>query len=139
MADTLSREERSVRMSAIRGRNTKIEREIRRALTSAGFRYRLDVRKLPGRPDIVLARHRAVIFVHGCFWHRHANCSVASNPRSNRAFWREKFAVNVRRDRRVQRELRAMGWRVLVVWECSLGNRTRRERRIRRLLADLTT
>lgn len=107
-------------MAGIKGRDTKPELLLRRALHRAGFRFRLHVRDLPGRPDVVLPRHRVAILVHGCFWHRHSGCHWCSTPDSNRPFWTEKFARNVERDLRAREELRAAGWRVAVVWECSL-------------------
>ena len=105
-------------MSRIRGRDTAPERAVRSALHRAGFRFRLNVEGLPGRPDVVLPRYRTVVFVHGCFWHRHAGCRNATRPSSNRDFWLAKFADNVRRDRRNVTALRKDGWKVLVVWEC---------------------
>lgn len=119
MADFLSPEARSERMSRIRAKDTAPEVALRKALHALGFRYRLHA-KLSGKPDIVLPRHKAVVFVHGCFWHRHAGCKVASTPKSNVAFWQEKFDRNVQRDARVQGELEAAGWRVLIAWECEL-------------------
>lgn len=108
-------------MSGIRGKDTRPELLVRRALHRAGLRFRLaSGRTLPGRPDIVLPRHRAAIFVHGCFWHRHPGCAFAYTPKSNRRFWLRKFAENVERDERNLRALRRLGWRTFVVWECSL-------------------
>lgn len=107
-------------MSAIRGGNTAPEMAVRRALHAAGLRYRLHQRTLPGRPDIVLPRYRAAVFVHGCFWHRHPGCPFATNPRTNVAFWEHKFAGNVERDLRQQQNLTKLGWRVFVVWECEV-------------------
>ncbi|MEY3027033.1 MAG: hypothetical protein RLZZ238_1930 [Planctomycetota bacterium] len=120
-------------MARIRGTNTKPEVLVRSALHRAGFRFRLHGRGLPGRPDIVLPKHRTVVFVHGCFWHRHG-CTLSSEPRTRRAFWRAKFDANVERDRRNARALRRLGWRVLTVWECSLRTAPRRERAIAGLL-----
>ena len=111
-------------MSKIRGRDTSPELALRRALHSLGLRFRVHA-ALPGKPDIVLPRHKAVVFVHGCFWHRHEGCKVASNPKSNTAFWEEKFERNVARDRRVAGQLEAAGWRVLVSWECELTGKGR--------------
>lgn len=122
MADTLSPGERSERMSRIRGKDTAPELALRKALHALGLRYRLHA-KLPGKPDIVLPRHSAVVFVHGCFWHRHRGCRIATTPKSNTAFWREKFDRNVARDKRVRRQLRAAGWRVFVAWECQLSGK----------------
>lgn len=136
MADTLTKAERSALMSRIRGTDTKPEVLVRSALHRAGFRFRLHSRALPGRPDIVLPMHRTVIFVHGCFWHRHG-CSLASEPASRKAFWREKFARNVARDKRTAAALRRAGWRVLTVWECTLRTKIRREQAIARLLSKI--
>lgn len=127
MADTLTKAERSALMARIRGTNTKPEVLVRSALHRAGFRFRLHTQGLPGRPDIVLARHGVVIFVHGCFWHRHG-CTLSSEPRTRQRFWREKFDRNVARDARNARELRKLGWRVLTVWECALRTQAKRER-----------
>ena len=129
MTDRISKEHRSWNMSRIRSKDTKPELLLRSMLFAEGYRFRLDgkVSKriykkgvLPGKPDIVLAKYRTVIFVHGCFWHRHENCSKASTPKSNTEFWVAKFAKNVRRDRENIRELRKLGWKVIVVWECEL-------------------
>ncbi len=108
-------------MSGIRGGDTKPELLVRSFLHRAGLRFRVQVRSLPGRPDIVLRRHRTVVLVHGCFWHRHPGCRYATTPATNRAFWRIKFAENVARDTLKLRELRKLGWRPLVVWECQLS------------------
>jgi DNA mismatch endonuclease, patch repair protein len=107
-------------MAANRRRDTKPELLVRRHLHALGFRYRIDVRKLPGSPDIVLRRYNAAIFVHGCFWHRHEGCLYATVPKSNAAFWQDKFTRNKDRDRRAIHDLRDLGWRVAVVWECTL-------------------
>ena len=133
MADTLSKAERSALMARIRGTNTKPEVLVRSALHRAGFRFRLHNRSLPGRPNIVLTKHRTVVFVHGCFWHRHG-CSLASDPSTRKAFWRDKFARNVARDKRTAAALRRAGWRVYTVWECSLRTNARREKAIARLV-----
>ncbi|WP_338062891.1 very short patch repair endonuclease [Sphingosinithalassobacter portus] len=115
---------RSRMMSAIRGKNTKPELLLRRALHSAGLRYRLHGAALPGKPDLVFAKYRAVVFVHGCFWHRHEDCRFATVPATRPEFWRAKFSANVRRDARNAAELLDMGWRVAVVWECALKDRS---------------
>lgn len=106
-------------MSGIRGRNTKPEMQLRRALHALGFRYRLQG-KLTGRPDLVLPRYHAVLFVHGCFWHRHPGCRYTTTPDTNASFWSAKFSDNVQRDQRNQDRLRAEGWRIGIVWECAL-------------------
>jgi DNA mismatch endonuclease, patch repair protein len=118
MADIVDAPTRSRMMSGIRGRNTTPELTVRRFLHGRGFRYRLHVAGLPGRPDIVLPRHRVVIEVRGCFWHRHPGCRFAVMPSSNRDFWAEKLNRNVERDARNRGALVAAGWRVLVIWEC---------------------
>ena len=110
-------------MAAIRSNDTLPELALRKALHALGLRYRVNDRRLPGKPDIVFPRHRAVVFVHGCFWHRHADCKVASTPKSNTGFWLDKFAKNVARDERTGISLCAAGWRIFVAWECELGSR----------------
>lgn len=120
MTDTLSRKQRSANMSRVRSGDTKPEWILRCGLHRLGFRYRLGNRRLPGRPDLVFPKYQAAVFVHGCYWHRHPGCKDASTPKSNVAFWTAKFAENVERDRRKERELQDLGWRVLVVWECEL-------------------
>lgn len=111
-------------MSAIRGADTEPERIVRSFLHREGLRFRKNVKQLPGRPDVVLTKHRAVVFVHGCFWHQHKGCKRATQPRSNVAFWVTKFAANKARDRRANRTLIRLGWRVFIVWECELSPRT---------------
>jgi DNA mismatch endonuclease (patch repair protein) len=108
-------------MSGIRGTNTSPEIAVRKHLFASGFRYRLHDRNLPGRPDIVLSHLRSAVFVHGCFWHRHSRCKYSYNPKSNVAFWKEKFLSNVTRDRQVRKQLRHSGWRVHVIWECEVN------------------
>ena len=127
MVDSLTPKERSERMAKIRSSNTLPELALRRELHRLGLRFTLGNRQLPGKPDIVLPRHKAVVFVHGCFWHRHQGCRIATTPKSNAAFWQEKFDRNVARDRRVVAELVRTGWRVFVAWECGLqaGSRAR--------------
>ncbi len=116
--DRLTPGERSKLMSRVRAVNTKPELAVRRLLYALGFRFRLHRSDLPGCPDIVLPGRRKVIFVHGCFWHRHPRCRRATMPKTRPDFWAHKFKQNRERDKRQQRELRRMGWDVLVVWEC---------------------
>lgn len=123
MTDFLSAAERSERMSRIKSRDTKPEIALRRSLHRLGLRFRLGGAGLPGRPDIVFPKYRTVVFVHGCFWHRHHGCRVASTPKSNTQFWEEKFARNIERDLRVVGDLQFRGWKVVIVWECELGSR----------------
>ncbi|MDD9732315.1 very short patch repair endonuclease [Mameliella sp. AT18] len=120
MADIVDAATRSRMMSEIRGKNTRPELLLRKALHRAGFRFRLHDAALPGKPDIVLPKYRVVIFVHGCFWHRHQGCHWCSVPGSNADFWSSKFEKNVERDRRHVAQLRQAGWRVGTVWECAL-------------------
>lgn len=115
-------------MSGIRGANTKPERVVRSFLHGRGLRFRLHRKDLPGRPDIVLPKFRTVVFVHGCFWHRHPGCRLAYQPKSNREFWAGKFEQNVARDARRFTQLEAIGWRVLVIWECQVTDRPTLER-----------
>lgn len=130
--DTLSPIERSERMSRIRSKDTGPEVTVRRMLHRRGYRFRLHRRDLPGRPDIVLPKYQSVIFVHGCFWHRHpdSNCRLARFPKSRRDFWEPKFTANQERDFRNQIKLQESGWRVLVVWECELSNKEQLENKI---------
>lgn len=120
MADIVDKATRSRMMAGIGGKNTKPEMVLRRALHARGFRYRLHVASLPGRPDIVLPKHQAVILVHGCFWHRHPGCRFATTPATRPDFWLEKFRQNIIRDQRNLAALRDQGWRVATVWECDL-------------------
>ncbi|MBI3944957.1 MAG: DNA mismatch endonuclease Vsr [Armatimonadetes bacterium] len=124
MADTLSKEQRSVLMSKVRGADTKPEWILRCGLHRLGLRYRLRNKHLPGNPDLAFPRHGTVVFVHGCFWHRHAGCKDASMPKGNQSFWTRKFAENTERDARAVEALERQGWNVLVVWECDLMKRT---------------
>jgi DNA mismatch endonuclease, patch repair protein len=110
-------------MRRVRSNNTRPELIVRKMLHRAGFRFGLKNGNLPGKPDIVLPKYRAAIFIHGCFWHRHKRCKEAAMPASNNSYWRIKLEGNARRDLRVQRELRHLGWRVFIVWECQLSVR----------------
>ena len=116
----MTKEERSVRMSHIHSASTKPEQKLRHALWSHGFRYRVNDKKLPGKPDIVLAKYRSVVFVHGCFWHGHKGCKTSHIPETNTEFWTTKISRNKQRDQEVWRQLEAKGWSVIIVWECEL-------------------
>ena len=127
MSDKLSKKERSWNMSRIKSGNTKPELIVRSLLHRLGYRFRLHgkVAKkyyskgiLPGKPDIILAKYNTVIFVHGCFWHRHENCKFAYDPKSRISFWNNKFTENTKRDKLVTQQLKEMGWKVMIIWEC---------------------
>lgn len=119
MADVLTKEQRQLNMRNIKGKDTKPEILLRCALHARGLRYRLHCRELPGSPDLVFPKYRAVVFVHGCFWHRHG-CKYTSTPSTRRDFWEQKFLQNVKRDEKAVKELEQMGWRVFIVWECQI-------------------
>ena len=135
MVDRISREHRSWNMSRIRSRDTNPELTVRSVLHRLGYRFRLHKPTLPGKPDIVLPKHHAVLLVHGCFWHRHPRCQFAYSPKSNQAFWMTKFSQNIARDVRNKRALRKMGWRVLVIWECQTTDSITLARRLQRFLS----
>ena len=118
MPDIMTADQRSERMGRVKSKDSKAELRVRSLVHGLGFRFRLHGRMLPGKPDIVLPRHRKVILVHGCFWHRHGVCRSLSVPTNNADFWREKFAKTIERDKRNIEELCGMGWNVLVIWEC---------------------
>ena len=122
MADRLSREKRSWNMSHIRNKDTEIEVKVRKYLFSKGFRYRKNDSRLPGKPDVVLPRYKTVIFVHGCYWHRHPGCKNCTTPSTNTAFWLEKFDKNIKNDAKHKAELEKAGWKVVVLWECEIEN-----------------
>lgn len=121
--DVHSPEQRSFNMSRIRGKDTRPEMMVRRWLWVNGYRYRLHRIDLPGKPDIVLPKYRAAIFVHGCFWHRHG-CSMTTTPESRKDFWLAKFSDNISRDKRNVEALLEKSWRVMVIWECSLRGKS---------------
>jgi DNA mismatch endonuclease (patch repair protein) len=123
MIDVVDKITRSRMMAGIQGKDTKPELGLRRALHRHGLRYRLHVAGLPGRPDIVLPRHHAAIEVRGCFWHRHEQCAFCTTPASNMNFWKSKFGDTVKRDKRNLEALRKLGWRVAIVWECSIKDK----------------
>ncbi|HRP44783.1 MAG TPA: very short patch repair endonuclease [Ginsengibacter sp.] len=122
MADRLSLERRSWNMSRIKSKNTKPEIIFRSLLHKSGFRYRLHDKKLPGKPDIVLPKYQSVIFVNGCFWHRHENCNLSYTPKSRQDFWDKKFSDTVIRDQKKIDLLKEAGWNVITVWECELNS-----------------
>lgn len=122
MADHLSQDMRSWNMSRIRSKNTKPERKVRSLLHHMGYRFRLHRTDLPGKPDIVLPKHKTAIFVHGCFWHRHDGCSRCTTPGTNKDYWVNKFERNIKNDYKAQVTLKKLGWEVLIIWECEVKN-----------------
>ena len=122
MVDHLTKEKRSWNMSRIRSGNTKPELLVRSLLHRMGYRFRLHQKDLPGKPDIVLPKYKTVIFVHGCFWHRHENCKYAYMPKSRQKFWNNKFKTNIERDKKVNQQLKNLGWKVNIIWECELSD-----------------
>lgn len=120
--DTVARERRSEIMGLVRNANTRPEIAVRSILHHLGFRFRLRTKGLPGKPDVVLRKWGVVVLIHGCFWHRHQNCPNKRTPKSRVKFWTTKFNQNVKRDQAIQERLKALGWRVIIVWECELSN-----------------
>jgi DNA mismatch endonuclease (patch repair protein) len=134
MTDIFSPEKRSDVMAGIKGRNTKPEKIVRSLLHRMGYRFRLHCKELPGRPDIVLPRFKTVIFVHGCFWHRHKGCKFAYTPKTRTNFWISKLEANACRDQQKASELTALGWQVITIWECELQNMELLAKRLSELL-----
>ena len=134
MVDNLTHEKRTEVMKSIISEGTKPELVLRRFFFAEGFRYRKNYKKLPGRPDIVFIKKKIAIFVHGCFWHQHKNCKITNKPRSNTLFWKEKFAKNLERDKRNQKDLREMGWNTIVIWECEILDTNRKTRNLSPIL-----
>jgi DNA mismatch endonuclease, patch repair protein len=120
VTDIVDKQTRSRMMAGIKGKDTKPELVLRRALHAPGFRYRLHSKNVPGRPDLVFPKHHAAVFVHGCFWHRHPRCRYTTTPSTHPEFWQAKFKANVARDSAVQDQLLQADWRVATVWECAL-------------------
>jgi len=125
MADTVSKEKRSEIMSHVTGKETKPEIIVRKYLFARGLRYRKNVKRLPGTPDIVLPKYKTVVFVNGCFWHGHRGCKYSHLPSTNLEYWEKKIADNLERDERKKRELEELGYRVLTVWQCQLKTKVR--------------
>jgi DNA mismatch endonuclease (patch repair protein) len=120
MADRLSPEKRSWNMSRIKGKDTKPEIAVRKYLFSKGFRFRKNDKRYPGKPDIVLPKYHTVIFIHGCFWHRHAGCKQATMPKTRTEFWEKKFGQNVENDAKHKQQLEEIGFKVIIIWECEI-------------------
>ena len=138
MVDKFSKETRSHVMSRIRGKDTKPEILVRSYLFSRGLRFRKNDRRYPGSPDIVLPKYNTIVFVHGCFWHFHDGCKYAKMPKSNVDYWKKKLCRNKDRDERNQKELEAMGWNVIIVWECEL-KKDKREQTLEELYVQITS
>jgi len=136
MADVFTPEKRSWLMSRVKGRDTGPEILVRSFVHRMGFRFRVHQRDLPGHPDIVLPRHRKVIFVHGCFWHGHKRCQRSKRPTTNMSFWNMKLDGNIERDKLFRRKLRSMGWKVLVVWQCDIRSAEKLFGKLERFLYD---
>lgn len=128
--DVFDQKKRSEIMRSVKSKDSRAELAVRRTLHRLGYRFRLHRTDLPGKPDIVLPRHRVVVLVHGCFWHQHRRCKRAARPTSNTAFWNRKLDRNEARDRTNGRRLRSLGWRVVTIWECQTADPTRLERRL---------
>ena len=137
MSDKLTPEKRSWNMSRIKGKDTKIEVEVRKYLFSKGYRFRKNDKRYPGSPDIVLPKYNTVVFVHGCFWHLHEGCKYAIMPKSNVDFWKKKLYRNRERDEENHKKLEEMGWNVITVWECEL-KKDKREHTLKNLYAQIT-
>ena len=136
MTDRMTPGQRSWNMSRIRSKNTGPELRVRSIIHRMGFRFRLHSRELPGKPDIVLRRLKTVVWVHGCFWHRHSGCDQTTMPKSNVDVWRKKFLNNVARDARTTKAIRALGWQPVIVWQCELRNEQRLAAKLRKTLAE---
>lgn len=134
MIDRLSVEDRSRLMSKIKRANTKPELVVRRVLTGLGYRYRIHLGGVPGRPDVAFTKRKKAVFIHGCFWHAHENCRVFRQPSSRREFWEKKFENNKARDRRLLQAAKEAGWQTLVIWECELSNLDQVGQRLKRFL-----
>ncbi len=139
MADVKTPEQRSRNMAAIKGKDTKPEIIVRKYLFSRGLRFRVQVKKLPGNPDIVLPKYKTVIFVNGCLWHGHEGCKYFRLPKSNVEFWKEKIERNIERDRESMQALLDLGWKVIRVWECELRNKANREVTLNKIYNSITS
>lgn len=124
-------------MSKISGKETKPEILVRKYLFSKGFRYRKNVKELPGKPDIVLPKHKTIILIHGCFWHGHEGCKRAALPTTNNLYWEEKISKNKQRDKSTLHELKNQGWKVIVIWGCELKNQNLKEKRLEQLITEI--
>lgn len=139
MADVMTPKQRSRCMAAVKGKDTKPEMIVRKYLFSRGMRFRVQVRKLPGNPDIVLPKYKTVILVNGCFWHGHEDCKYFRLPKSNVEFWKEKIGRNIERDRESMQALLDLGWKIIRVWECELRNKANREDTLNKIYKSITS
>lgn len=139
MSDVMTPEQRSRCMAAVKGKDTKPEMIVRKYLFSRGLRFRVQVRKLPGTPDIVLPKYKTAIFVNGCFWHGHEGCKYFRLPKSNVEFWKEKIERNIERDRESMQALLDLGWKIIRVWECELRNKANREDTLNKIYKSITS
>ncbi|WP_338041703.1 very short patch repair endonuclease [Methanosarcina barkeri] len=137
ISDIYSREKRSKIMSKIRGKETKPEILVRKFLFSEGFRYRINDERYPGKPDIVLPKYNTVVFIHGCFWHGHEGCKASKLPKTNSEFWEKKISDNVTRDRKNIKILISDGWNVIIVWQCEIKSKSKREERLKLLVKQI--
>ena len=137
MADNVSPDERRKIMASVHNKNTRPEVIVRKYLFAHGYRFRKNDSRYPGKPDIVLPRYHTMIFVHGCFWHRHPGCSKATMPTTNEEYWMNKFKRNIERDKLVQKQLSDLGWRVILVWECEISSKKKRDMRLEKLLDEI--
>ena len=133
--DTLTKKHRSWNLSQIRSTNTKPEIIVRKLLYSLGYRYRLHVKRLAGKPDIVLPKYKTAIFVHGCFWHRHKNCKYAYISKSRLKFWEAKFTENIKRDIKTKIELQKIGWKTIIIWECQTSKPEKMQNKLKKSLS----
>lgn len=134
--DTLNQDRRSQLMAKVKQRNTDPEIMVRRFLFSKGFRYRINVKTLPGSPDIVLSKYKTAIFVHGCFWHGHT-CRAGNLPSSNLAYWQTKIEKNIERDKRKTEDLKILNWNVIIIWQCEIKTLKNREVRLSKLVSEI--
>ena len=137
MTDIYDKPKRSLIMSKISGKDTKAEILVRKELFAKGFRYRKNDKSLPGKPDIVLPKYKAIIFAHGCLWHGHKGCKASKLPETRKDFWQKKIFDNIKRDGRNYQELRQKGWKVIVVWQCEINNNQKRQRRLESLVDEI--
>jgi DNA mismatch endonuclease (patch repair protein) len=135
--DFITKEKRSKIMSSIKAKDTKPELHLRKSLFAQGFRYRVNYRKLPGKPDIVFVSRKIAIFVNGCFWHQHKNCKITNIPKSNSEFWANKFKANQDRDKKNVLAIKKIGWNVLTVWECEILDINRKVRNLSSIISKI--